>query len=103
VLLFEGGDVAVDPLPTLVGVAPWDVATLDLDGDGDIDVVVADYAANQVHELINDGAGSFSRGAAHAVGNQPHQVVVADFDGDGRMDLATANEGEATITLLLAR
>ena len=37
------------------------------------------------------------------VGQQPHQIVAADFDGDGDLDLATANDAEASVTILMNR
>jgi len=68
----------------------------DIDGDGDIDVVVvsaynnwSDPAAVSVALLENDGRMRFTR---RAIANSPTHVVtmaVADMDGDRRPDLIT--------------
>ncbi len=63
---------------------PWPVA-VDLDSDGDTDVVSNDGAI-----LVGDGAGSFTRrfdpGAADEFALQPDGVA-GDVDGDGLLDL----------------
>ncbi|MGE3172595.1 MAG: FG-GAP repeat domain-containing protein [Planctomycetota bacterium] len=55
-------------------------AALDIDGDGDQDLVVGGAL------LRNDGSGNFTRGQTGA--GTP--LVAADFDGDGAPDLVTA-------------
>ncbi|MBM4063743.1 MAG: hypothetical protein FJ265_21985, partial [Planctomycetes bacterium] len=67
----------------------------DLDGGGDLDLVVAnDYAASQV--LLNDGNGLFvdataGRLVSPAV-NDAHAIALADLDGDGDLDLVVGHE-----------
>jgi hypothetical protein len=51
--------------------------------------------------LQNDGTGQLDVAFSVPVGEQPHQVVSGDFNGDGLPDLATANDAEASITILL--
>ena len=54
--LFE--DVTATHLPDLVGPS-MDVGLADIDGDGDLDVILAiEFRANRI--LINDGSGIFS-------------------------------------------
>lgn len=67
----------------------------DLDGDGDVDVVVAnDQAENWV--VLNDGAGNFTR--AWSVGPEVEPTRSAqlhDLDGDGDLDVLVTNRGTA--------
>ena len=68
----------------------------DLDGDGDIDLFVAnDNAANQL--LLNDGSGRFVDATAGRFVMQPganasHSVDLADIDGDGDLDILIGND-----------
>ena len=71
-------------------------------GTGRTTLAIAEYSGNRVTVLIGDGDGGFRRGESFSVGVQPHQIASGDLDGDGRVDLATANDGDAFITLLLS-
>lgn len=71
-------------------------ASGDLDGDGDVDLFVAnDNAANQL--LLNDGLGRFTDATAGRFVMQPgwnasHSVDLADIDNDGDLDILIGND-----------
>jgi hypothetical protein len=71
-------------------------ASGDLDGDGDIDLFVAnDNSPNQL--LLNDGHGRFTDATAGRFVMQPgnnasHSVDLADIDGDGDLDILIGND-----------
>ena len=71
--------------------------TGDVDGDGDIDIVVADAAGSpHLHCYLNDGTGHFSDGSAETfpdVEGRPKDVFLADVDRDGDLDLAGVTGG----------
>ncbi len=58
----------------------------DLDGDGDIDVVVGETAGEGGAIRLNDGSGDFSAETAVLAGSNTLSVAVADVDGDGDLD-----------------
>ncbi|HEX8350777.1 MAG TPA: Ig-like domain-containing protein, partial [Hymenobacter sp.] len=68
-------------------------ATLgDIDGDGDLDLLTANYNnKGTVTVRLNNGKGAFSGNQEVAVGPGPYQVVLGDVDGDGDLDLLTPN------------
>jgi hypothetical protein len=106
-LLLEGdgrGALGLAPQPgsdTLCGEHPDAIVSGDLDGDGRIDIIVANHATNYVTVLSNQGGGRFS---AHRVAVRstphPHTVAAADVNGDGRMDLITDSWGDRRILWL---
>lgn len=67
------------------------VVLADVDVDGDLDIVPAQYyKQNQV--FLNDGKGVFSRGSSFGEANSFSQHVnVGDFNGDGFPDIAQYN------------
>ncbi len=71
-----------------------DVEAGDVDGDGDLDVIIADYGADQVHWYENPGDGAGDWGAPHIVPASlfdPDTIAFGDFDGDGDGDLMVAD------------
>jgi hypothetical protein len=78
-----------------VGNNPYDLVLGDVDGDGDLDLLTANYnTQGTVSVRLNDGYGSFTAPPVNAeptVGNNPYSVKLGDVDGDGDLDLFTAN------------
>jgi len=72
------------------------IAVADLDGDEDLDVVAASYAANTILWFENDGRERFSR---HVVDDSFFGVTwveAADLDGDSDQDIiASTTEAQA--------
>jgi hypothetical protein len=100
-------DVTAENLPPKDSVArnSMDVEAADLDGDGDLDLVIAqEFLPNKL--LRNEGAGKFvdasdllpaleeERMVQGPLGHDSEDVSVADFDGDGRLDLVFVSEDD---------
>src|SRR5262249_26612813 len=62
----------------------------DADGDGVLDLVVANRGGD-VSVLRGNGDGTFAAARSLPTGFGTRAVAVADLDGDGRADLAAAN------------
>jgi hypothetical protein len=77
-----------------------DVEVADIDGDGDLDVLVAnmDGSAGQNNAMyMNEGEGELlkvTEGAFVTDGGRSTDVEVADIDGDGDLDILVANDYE---------
>ncbi len=76
--------------------ASMDAKFGDLDGDGDLDIVVArERLSNLI--LINDGTGNFTDESSRfpvALLRDSEDVVLEDFDGDGDLDIFIATEDD---------
>ena len=75
---------------------PISVALGDFNGDGKVDLAVANanqYGADvgNVSILLGNGDGTFQAAVKQFAGAYPYSVAVGDFNGDGKADLAVAN------------
>ncbi|MBD2705741.1 VCBS repeat-containing protein [Spirosoma sp. BT702] len=89
---------ATNPKPG-VGSTPYSVALGDVDGDGDLDFVTANFSSSTVSVRLNNGSGNFTAPATNpdpAVGDLPYSVALGDVDGDGDLDFVTANSRSST-------
>jgi RHS repeat-associated protein len=105
-ILLGNGDGTFTPAsgsPVAVGNVPYSIAVGDFNGDGKLDLAVANSGSNTVTILLGNGDGTFTPaiGSPVAVGSKPYSVAVGDFNGDGRLDLAVANGLDNTVTILL--
>jgi hypothetical protein len=62
----------------------------DADGDGDLDLAVANWNGGQNRLYLNDGSGNFSGQDAFGA-RDPNTMAWADCDHDGDLDLAVGN------------
>lgn len=66
----------------------------DLDGDGDLDVVISNDRPDAKLVYLNDGAGRFAAGSSYGDPEWPtRNASVADVDGDSFPDIIVANRG----------
>jgi FG-GAP-like repeat/FG-GAP repeat len=91
--------------PVAAGHLPNDIAVTDMNGDGNLDLVIADHQSPYVTVLLGDGKGGFRQAPGSPVDVQshphPHGVAVGDFNGDGHPDVVTDSWGSNQIELLL--
>jgi len=96
-------NVSVGNLPaSLLGGLCMDADHGDVDGDGDVDLALAqEHATNLI--LLNDGSGVFSvlAGAVTGGTGDNEDVRLRDFDGDNRLDMLTVHEDDGVHALLI--
>lgn len=64
-----------------------DLHIVDIDTDGDLDLVYTARDAGKIMLLYNDGAQNFSTNQQIANCSYPERLIVNDFDNDGDLDL----------------
>lgn len=101
-----GGSSFAGKVDFTVGTDPRAVAIADMDGDGRLDIVVANSGSSTVSVLRNTatagsiGAASFEAKVDFATGSHPFSVAIGDVDADGKPDLVTANLSAGTVSVL---
>ncbi len=73
---------------------PSDVFAADLDGDGDLDVLVASEWNDRVAWYENQGSGRFTPHTITTSLDLVHSVSAADLDGDGDLDVLAVSESQ---------
>jgi len=84
------------------GSSPVSAVTADFNGDGKLDLAVANGAGNNVSVLLGNGDGTFQAPVNYDTGSNPWSgMVVGDFRGDGELDLVVPNYGSNNVSVLL--
>jgi len=95
ILLGNGDGTFGAPKLTPAGVYAQTIAAADFNGDGKIDIALANTntnAATTVSILLGNGDGTFAAPATYAAGQgYPISLLALDLNGDGAPDLAIAN------------
>lgn len=73
----------------------------DVNGDGAVDLVVAEQYHATVSVWLNDGNGGFSQVGDYMQSDWPHSVLLGDFNGDGYSDMVVNIRNTNTVRMLL--
>jgi FG-GAP-like repeat len=90
--------------PFACGPSPNDIAVADLNGDGNLDLIVANTETPYITVLLGDGRGGFAPSPHSPFATQSfphvHGVVAADFIGNGKAAVVTDSWGHNQVLML---
>ena len=107
-ILLGNGDGTFTPAtgsPFVVGTTPYSLTSGDFDGDGFVDLAVANHKSSNISILVGDGHGVFAPTipAVFSAGNNPDAIVAADLNTDEtevKDELAVADSKNNNIFIL---
>jgi len=82
------------PKTMTTSTGPYALAIGDVDGDGKVELVVANASANTISVFQNMSAPGnvlFAAKFDYATGNTPHGIAISDVNNDGKPEIITAN------------
>ncbi len=88
-----------------VGSNPWGLTIGDVDGDGKLDIVVANYVSNTISVIRNTCVSgsitpsSFASKVDFTTGTNPQEVAITDVDGDSKSDIVVINNNSNSISV----
>jgi hypothetical protein len=78
------------------------VVTGDFNGDGKLDLAMADVASNTLRILLGNGDGTFTLAPGNLpTGVEPYALAAGDFNGDGKADLAVVSVASNNSTVFI--
>lgn len=101
ILLGNADGTFLPPVAYGAGFRPKAVGVGDFNGDGKLDLAVANLTSHNVSVLLGNGDGTFRDAVNYITGRQPRSVAVGDFNGDGKPDLVVANSGTSKVSVFL--
>jgi hypothetical protein len=85
----------------MAGAIPTGVSVGRLDDGPELDIVVGNFASNDISVFLGSGDGGFGTATAYATGHASIATAFADFDLDAHADLAVASQYDNEVWLLL--
>ena len=84
--------------------SPTAVVASDLNNDGRLDILVANFGTNNIEIFFGHGNGEFSSQTTYFMGldSKPICIVAADFNNDTHLDIAVANIAANDVRILLS-
>jgi hypothetical protein len=98
---FGNGDGSLQSPTHYNAGSPAMLYAVDLNSDGNLDLVTASVQTNKATVLLGNANGTFNAAVGYTVGTHPLDVAVADYNNDGKLDLATANSDGTGVSILL--
>ena len=100
VRLGNGDSTFQPPQEFSTGLNPLFVQVADMDGNGTVDVVTANYGGT-VSVVKGNGDGTFAPEADYNASGNPDGLAVGDINGDGKLDVVATHKTSNVFSLLL--
>ncbi len=99
VFLGKGTGVFNAPITLTAGNFPQGIVAADFNGDGFLDLAVANKSSNNISVFLNNKAGGFNAPATYATGNAPVGLTAGNLTLAGHVDLAVVNQNDSTLQI----
>lgn len=99
-----GDGTFAETVSMAVGINPWEVALIDLDQDGNLDMIITDYGMGMTgyaQVAMGLGDGTFGAVVSFDTGFSTKAFAFGDVNNDSKLDIIAANNLPDAISVLL--
>lgn len=100
VLLGNGNGTFQAHVDYAIGANAVAIATADVNADGKLDLISANYNDNTVSVLLGKGTGTFNTESIYPTSSGPSGLAVGDFNNNGKLDIVAAAVNSNTVSVL---
>jgi len=101
ILLGDGSGAFLSHVEYATGNGAASVAVGDFNGDGRLDLAVANSTDGTISVLLGNGDGTFAAATNYNVAGADFSIAAGDFNSDGRIDLAVTSSTSNEVFILL--
>ncbi len=102
VFLGLGNGAFQPPQVIAVGTSPLGICVLDIEGDGDLDIVNGNYSSSNLSIMLNNGSGVFGAPAYFESGGAgEYGLASGDMNNDGILDLVVGARSSSRVIVML--
>jgi FG-GAP-like repeat/Abnormal spindle-like microcephaly-assoc'd, ASPM-SPD-2-Hydin len=99
VFLGKGTGAFNAPIILTAGSIPQGIVAADFNGDGFLDLAVANKNSNNISVFLNNKSGGFNAPVNYKTGNGPIDLTAGNFTLAGHVDLAVVNNTDSTLQI----
>jgi len=96
----NGGFTTAPQFTVESGTAPNSLALGDFNGDGNLDIAVANYSSGNISVLLGNGDATFAANSVEIRDGRLLSVAAGDFNGDGNLDITAGDHRYNTLVIL---
>jgi hypothetical protein len=85
--------------PYTAGTQPWGICNGDFNGDGNQDIVMANYGSSTTNVWLGNGTGAFT--PTTSVNGTYADVISGDFNNDGKLDIVAVSAGSNNFNMFI--
>ncbi|GGJ47958.1 FG-GAP repeat domain-containing protein [Deinococcus roseus] len=101
VLLNTGNGTFQAKTDYTTGTQPYHVTLADMNNDGRLDAVTANYGSSTTSVLLGNGDGTFQAKTDYATAANAREVAVGDVNGDNKTDVVVVSSTTSKVSVLL--